>query len=186
MKGGEQWREGGRGAMEGGAMMKGGAMMEGEGGMVWWREGEHWSSPLGLVVAFISSSSVGEGARRPWGIVVIRGSGVVVICWWGVVRVRLRDALVVALVARRGFSVERGGGRSRGWRVVAARGRLSFVGPWLGHRCGGQGVAVRGGVVVRVRLWEVLVVAIEQWWWWLPVVVVVVLNRSWLSWFGCR
>ena len=49
--------------------------------------------------------AVSEGARRPWGIVVIRGWGVVVVCWWGVVRVRLRDALVVALVARRGFRV---------------------------------------------------------------------------------
>ena len=49
--------------------------------------------------------AVSEGARRPWGIVVIRGWGVVVVCWWGVVRVRLGDALVVALVARRGFRV---------------------------------------------------------------------------------
>ena len=41
------------------------------------------------------------------------------------------------------------------------------MGLWLQHRCGGQGVAVRGRVVVCVHLWEVLVVAIEQWWWWL-------------------
>ena len=40
------------------------------------------------------------------------------------------------------------------------------MGLWLGHHCGGQGVAVRGGVivhggvVVRVHLWEVLVVAL--------------------------
>ena len=75
---------------------------------------------------------------------------------------------------------------SHGWRVIAARGCLLFMGPWLGHRCGGQGVAVHGGVVVRVHLWEVLVVTIEQWWWWLPFVVVVVLNQSWLLWFGCH
>ena len=31
--------------------------------------------------------------------------GIVVVCWWGVIRVRLRDVLVVALVACRGFSV---------------------------------------------------------------------------------
>ena len=37
------------------------------------------------------------------------------------------------------------------------------MGPWLGDHCGGQGVAVRGGVIVcggvivHVRLWEVLV-----------------------------
>ena len=49
--------------------------------------------------------TVSEGARRPWGIVVIRGWGIVVVCWWGVVHVRLKDALVVALVAHHGFRV---------------------------------------------------------------------------------
>ena len=82
-------------------------------------------------------------------------------------------------------------GASLWWAFAWVEGRrcpwaLVVHGSWLGHRRGGQGVALRGGVVVRVRLWVVLVVAIEQWWWWLPFVVVVVLNRSWLSWFGCR
>ena len=63
MEGGEQWRDrsnGGRGAMEGGAMMEGGGMMEGEGGG--WCGGGRGSTGAhspGLVITFISSSSVG-------------------------------------------------------------------------------------------------------------------------------
>ena len=71
-------------------------------------------------------------------------------CWWW------HSSPVV--VSARWF--ERGGGRLHGWGVVAARGPLSFMGPWLGHRCGGQGVIVREGVVVCLHLWEVLVVAL--------------------------
>ena len=122
---------------------------------MWWREGEHWSSltwarrrPWGVVVS--------EGARRSWGIVVMGGHRRCLLVG--------RHPRALEGCARGGAHrpswFERGGGRSRGWGVVAARGRLSFMGPWLGHRCGGQGVAVRGGVVVHVRLWEVLVVAL--------------------------
>ena len=129
---------------------------------MWWREGEHWSS-LTWARRRIHFVVVRGGSLCPRALTVRGGSlswvGIVVVCWWGVIRVRLRDALVVALVTHRG-------GHSRGWGVIAAHGRLSFMGPWLGHRCGRQGVAVRGGVVVcgrvvvHVRLWEVLVVAL--------------------------
>ena len=83
-----------------------------------------------------------------------------VIRGWGVVRVRLRDVLVVALVARRGFSVMVWawwlafawvGGRHCPWALVV---HGSVVGASLsGCRC-------PWWVVVRVRLWEVLMVAL--------------------------
>ena len=64
--------------------------------MVWWREGEHWSSLT--------------WACRRIHFIVVRGGllswvGIVVVCWWGIIHMRLRDALVVALVTCRGFSV---------------------------------------------------------------------------------
>ena len=91
--------------MEGGAMMEGGGMMEGEGGG--WCGGGRGSTGAhspGLVVAFISPSSVGGRCVRRrllfMGIVVM-GHCLLV----GRHPHALRDALVVALIARRGLRV---------------------------------------------------------------------------------
>ena len=185
--------------MEGGAMMEGGGMMEGEGGMVWWREGEHWSSPTWacrhihfVVVAFIlslsvvgrcvqgCSSSVGDHCHPVVGrrCCLLVGHRLCVLegCAGGGARRPSwfqRDGLsvVVGIGMGGGSSLPVGTCRSwvRGWGIVVV---------------GRESLSV-GGVIVHVHLWEVLVVATEQWWWWLPFVVVVIPNRSWLSWFGC-
>ena len=160
---------------------------------MWWREGEHWSS-LTWARRRIHFVVVRGGSLCPRALVVRGGSlswvGIVVVCWWGVIRVRLRDALVVALVARRGLSVvvgvRVGGGSSlpvgaccswvRGWGIVVV-GRVS---PSVG---GSLSVCACG----RCWWWcSSPVVAVEQQWWWLLFVVVVVVKRLWLSLSGGR
>ena len=85
-----------------------------------------------------------------------------VIRGWGVVRVRLRDVLVVALVACRGFTVMVWvwwwafawvGGRRCPWALVVHGSMVGASLWWAGCRC-------PWGVVAHVRLWEVLVVAL--------------------------
>ena len=187
MEGGEQCRErsnGGRGAMEGGAMMEGGGMMEGEGGGA-------------LELTHLGGSSSHSFCRRPWGVVVSKGARR---SWGIVVMGGHRRCLLVGRHPRVLEGCACGGARRPSWfqrdglRVVvgvrmgggsslpvgACR---SWVRPWLGHRCGGQGVSVGGSLSVCAcgRCWwwrSSPVVAVEQWWWWLPFVVVVVVNRS--------
>ena len=139
---------------------EGGGMMEGEGGG--WcgggREGEHWSSLTWARRRIHPSSSVGGRC--------VRGDSLFVwdcvIQGWGVVRVRLRDVLVVALVARRGFSVMVWawwwafawvGGRRCSWALVVHGSVVGASWWWAGCHC-------PWWVIVCVRLWEVLVVAL--------------------------
>ena len=148
----------------------GGRGREGD-GVVGGREGEHWSSLTWACRRIHPLSSVG-------GCCVRGGSSFVwdrVIRGWGVICVRLRDVLVVALVARCGFSVMVWvwwwafpwvGGRRCPWVLVV---QGSVVGAslwWAGCRCpctlvGGVGGGARRlswfrcdglGVVVGVRM----------------------------------
>ena len=155
MQGEEQCREGGNGG-RGNDGRRGNNGGRGR-GMVWWREGEHWSS---LTWARRRNSF----RRRPWGIVVMGGH---------------RRCLLVGHHPRalegcaRGGACrpswfERGGGRSRGWGVVAARGRLSFMGPSVAGPSLWWAGCVRGlSVCACRRCWwwrSSPVVAVEQWW----------------------
>ena len=137
-RGGEWWRAGGSG---------------GE----WWREGEQWR----------------EGGNEGRGnLIVIHGGwlcpGALVVCGWGVVRMYLREVLVVALVTCCGLSVvvgvrvvwafawgvgiRVGGGRSHGVGVHVGGGCScgGWAFTWGGHSLGWW--HLRGGWAVGVRV----------------------------------
>ena len=163
------------GMMEGGGMKEGQRMMEGEGGGMMegggggWcgrgMEGEHWNSLTWVHWCIHLLSSMGGHCVR--GGLSFMGNH----CHLGV------GHHLHALEGCAGGGTRRpswfqrdglscGGGHLHGWGVITVCGCLSFMGLWLGHRCGGQGVVVREGVVVHegvivcVCLWEVLVMAL--------------------------